>query len=314
MECEVLDRCNLCDSLQIHSVDAENNICECLSCGYVFDSPRPTSNELDKFYSRATQYDPWLSEEAARDGLWERRLRKLRRTSREGTLLDVGAGIGQFLCHAKPFFTRVVGTEVSDSAIRIAKAKYGLELIKGDLANIEFADDVAFDNITAFHVLEHVPDPRKTVRACWRLLGSGGILLVAVPNDILSLNRRLKTGVKKVLRKMGVRKFRDPGKSGLRKITLDGSLDEIHLSHFTPSVLQRLLEGSGFRILEKSLDPYYVAHGIRLLCCHCCYAVSTCMEVVLRRNVYETIWMVGEKVIGHKHHGRLNGSAAMEPR
>lgn len=296
MDVEVLDTCNVCDSRKIFPVDVENNICKCRSCGYVFDNPRPTTSAIVEFYSMPTKYDSWLSAEGERDALWKRRLRKLKRVSKQGTLLDVGSGIGQFLYHAKPFFTKVFGTEVSSSAIEIAAGKYGLELIEGDLSDIEFGHNVVFDNVTLFHVLEHVPDPRKTIQKCWSLLSNGGVLVVAVPNDILSFGRRLKTGVKILLRRMGVRRFREPGKLGLPKIVLDGSSDEIHLSHFTPSVLQRLLEGSGFLILKDSLDPYYVASGIKLFRYHCLYVFSMIVKFVLRRNIYATIWMVAKKV------------------
>ena len=299
MKMESLDRCNVCDSTEIRSVDAENRICTCLSCGYVFDSPRPAATEIGDYYSGPAKYDSWLSEESARDVLWKRRLGKLRRRSKGGTLLDVGAGIGQFLHHAKPFFTKVTGTEVSDSAARLARSKYGLDLVRGNLTSIEIGADGLYDNITMFHVLEHVPNPKKTIRACWRLLRERGVLVVAVPNDILSLSRRSKTRVKKLLWRIGVRRSGDPGALGLKKIALDGSLDEIHLSHFTPSVLQHLLENSGFRVLESSLDPYYVASGLKLLRCRCCYGIAACVQFILGRNIYETIWMVGEKV-GHE--------------
>jgi SAM-dependent methyltransferase len=302
MDVEVLDTCNVCDSRRLVPVDVENNIWRCRSCGYVFDNPRPTSLEIAAFYSKPTQYDSWLSAEGARDALWRRRLRKLTTVSKQGTLLDIGAGTGQFLYHARSFFTQVSGTEVSKSAIETAKEKYELELIEGDVTDIEFGRHVVFDNITLFHVLEHVPNPRKTIERCWSLLSDGGVVVVAAPNDILSFSRRLKTRVKILLRRIGVRRFTEPGKLGLSRIALDGSSDEIHLSHFTPSVLRRLLENSGFLILKESLDPYYVATGIRLFRCHCLYMLAQLVKLVLRRNVYATIWIAGKKVVSTSHH------------
>ncbi len=295
MEMETLRGCSLCGSSRIDSLDAANNICKCRACGYVFDNPRPAPEEIGGFYSRPAKYDSWLAEEAARDALWKRRLKKLKRVSKEGSLLDVGSGIGQFLYHARPLFAKLSGTEVSDSAIRLAQAKYGVKLIKGGPEEVEAGGEGPFDNVTMFHVLEHVPNPKETIQVCRRLLRNGGVLAVAVPNDVLSASRRLRTGMKRLLRRLGFRRFRETGRLGLRKISLDGSLDEIHLSHFTPFVLKRLLEDSGFRVVESSLDPYYVACGVKLLRCRCCYAFAALVQLVLGRNIYETIWMVGEK-------------------
>ena len=100
MELETLDSCNLCNSKQIQSIDPDNNICKCQYCGYIFNNPRPTSDEISSFYSKPNQYDLWLSDEQARDSLWKRRLKKMRKSRKTGTLLDIGTGIGQFLQQA----------------------------------------------------------------------------------------------------------------------------------------------------------------------------------------------------------------------
>lgn len=293
---EELDKCNICGSSQIISVDVDNNICECQSCAYVFDSPRPTAQAISEFYSKPTQYDSWLVAESARDVLWGRRLKKLKKICKRGSLLDVGTGIGQFIHHARPFFSKVSGSEVSSSAIEIAKNKYGLDLIEGDVTDIEFGQDICFDNITLFHVLEHVPDPWKTVQKCSALLSDGGVLVIAVPNDVLSFSRNFKSMLKRFLLRIGIRRFSDPGKLGLPKIQLDGSMDELHLSHFRPSVLQRLLEDSGFQIIANSLDPYYVASGFRCLRHQIYYLLASLIKLVLRKNIYVTIWIAGEKI------------------
>src|SRR5207248_9114315 len=70
-----------------------SNFSRCGSCGYVFDNPRPTIDELVAFYSQPAKYDSWLHASKARDALWARRLKRLLPYKAAGNLLDVGTGI-----------------------------------------------------------------------------------------------------------------------------------------------------------------------------------------------------------------------------
>ncbi len=285
---ETVLACNICRSDQIQAVDPEWNFCRCGSCGYVFDSPRPTIAELVAFYSQPAKYDSWLSAARARDALWKRRLKKLLPRKTTGNLLDVGAGIGQFLHHAKPFFADLQGTEVSGSALRVAREQYGLELHPGQVEELPLTLE-SFDNITLFHVLEHVPDPVKLVQRCNTLLRPGGVLTIAVPNDVLAWTSALK----KLGKRLGLRPFQKF--SPVLGISRAGSSREIHLSHFTPSVLRRLLEENGFSILEESLDPYYASVGLRWAADALYFAFHRALLATLKINRYDTIWIVCRK-------------------
>jgi len=285
---EVVMSCNVCRSDRIQKVDSEFNLCRCSSCGYIFDSPRPSFAEVSAFYSQAGKYDSWLDEERARDILWKRRLKKLLRRSSRGNLMDIGAGIGQFLHHAKPLFREVAGTEVSESAIAIAKRKYGLALLAGEVSDLDLPPE-SFDNITLFHVLEHVPDAGMLVARCGTMLKPQGVLVIAVPNDILAWTSKIK----KLGKRLGLGPFQKFSPTlGLSRA---GASREIHLSHFTPAVLRQLLENSGLHVVEESLDPYYVSGGVRLILDSAYYALHQLLHATLKINWYDTIWMVARK-------------------
>ena len=288
VDTEIVLTCNVCRCDHIETVDPEFNFCRCESCGYVFDSPRPSFAEISAFYSQAGKYDAWLKEEPARDMLWERRLKKLLQSGATGRLLDIGAGYGQFLHHARPFFTEVTGTEVSESAVALAKVKYGLTLLAGPVDDLSLPPQ-SFDVITLFHVLEHVPDPRNLVNRCHAILRPQGFLVIAVPNDVLAWASKIK----KIGKNLGIKAFQKfSPKVGISRA---GASREIHLSHFTPAVLRQLLENSGLRIIEESLDPYYVSRGVRLSLDRAYYALHRMLHATLKINRYDTIWMVAHK-------------------
>jgi ubiquinone/menaquinone biosynthesis C-methylase UbiE len=288
---ELIECCNVCGGNLIRPADSDWNLYQCLDCEYVFDNPRPTLEEISAFYSKPTKYDSWIDELQARDALWQRRLKKLLPYSNKGSLLDVGTGIGQFLHHAQPFFTELHGTEVSESAVRIAKEKYGLEISRGTLEQLDLPT-ASFDNITLFHVLEHVPDPSRLITACWRLLRPDGILVIAVPNDVLAWTSFLK----KAGKWFGLSSFEAfSPKFGLPKM---GASSEIHLSHFTPRVLRRLVESYGFAVLDESLDPYYAASGVKKMVYSSYYTLHKVLLSLFDSNRYDTIWMVARKQHG----------------
>lgn len=290
---ETVAVCNLCHSRTIRQLDREYNFCQCGACGYVFDSPRPTLEEIVAFYSQESKYDSWVDAAAARDALWQRRLEKLLPYRADGNLLDVGTGIGQFLHHARPHFADVQGTEVSASAVRVAHEKYGLKVHQGRVEEMGFPPG-SFNNITLFHVLEHVPDPADMVACCRNLLRTDGVLAIAVPNDVLAWTSKLK----KLGRNLGLAPFQKF--SPVLGISRAGSSREIHLSHFTPRVLSSLLESAGFTILDQGIDPYYASSGLRGAVDAAYCSVHGLMYKTFRMNRYDTIWIVGRKDDGVK--------------
>lgn len=274
---EVVAKCNFCGSSRFADLDASANLKRCLDCDYAFVSPRPSLDDLKKYYSKPSKYDVWLDQIDARELLWKRRLAKIRKFKIAGKLLDVGAGIGQLLHQAKNDFAGVDGLEISASAIVIAKEKYGLNLRQGTIEELSF--DKTYENITLFHVLEHVHDPRFVLEKCKSLLVPGGTLMIAVPNDLKSMELKLRNMKRKI------------GKFGIPPIVLDGSVDEIHLSQFTPSSLAGALERVGFKVVDVSLDPYFAKTGWKLLVHRLYYAFHSSLNKLSGANFYNTIWV-----------------------
>lgn len=138
----------------------------------------------------------------------------------EGRYLDVGCGSGAALAVARALGWTVAGIEVDGPAAEKAR-RHADELHVGDVLSAPFAPG-RFDLVTAFHVLEHVPDPVAVTRRMLEWLAPGGLLIIEVPNA----------------GGLGARVF-GRAWSGLELPR--------HLSHFTPGALSSTVERAGGR-------------------------------------------------------------------
>lgn len=95
----------------------------------------------------------------------------------EKTVLDIGAGTGDFLKVCKNNNWTVLGVEPNLNARNIA-AKKEVFLYE----NLEAITNTKFDVITLWHVLEHVADLPNYIQQLKKLLKPNGRLIIAVPN------------------------------------------------------------------------------------------------------------------------------------
>ncbi len=93
------------------------------------------------------------------------------------SLLDVGAGTGDFLITAKTNNWNVNGVEPNSKAKKLASEK-GLQLF----SDLDSLPNKEYDIITLWHVLEHLPDLEIKIRRLKSLLKKDGTLIIAVPN------------------------------------------------------------------------------------------------------------------------------------
>lgn len=93
------------------------------------------------------------------------------------SLLDVGAGTGDFLLEAEKRAWNTSGVEPNSLAIENAKHK-GIHLVE----SLSELPKQQYDVITLWHVLEHLPNLQQQIKQITDLLSNHGILIIAVPN------------------------------------------------------------------------------------------------------------------------------------
>ncbi|WP_127136046.1 class I SAM-dependent methyltransferase [Flagellimonas oceanensis] len=93
------------------------------------------------------------------------------------SLLDLGAGTGDFLITAQNSGFRVTGIEPNAKARKLAEQK-GVHLQE----SLKEVSGQKFQAITLWHVLEHLPNLEEQITTLANLLEEDGVLVIAVPN------------------------------------------------------------------------------------------------------------------------------------
>lgn len=103
------------------------------------------------------------------------------------SVLDVGCGGGILSESMAALGAQVTGIDLGDKALQVAKLhllESGLQVDYRKIAVEELAADHPghYDVVTCMEMLEHVPDPASTVRACAQLVKPGGQVFFSTLN------------------------------------------------------------------------------------------------------------------------------------
>lgn len=202
--------------------------------------PQPSLEKLPSYY----ESDDYISHTDGKRSLFEKmyhavksialknKLKLINAQTSKGSLLDIGAGTGEFLLVAKNDGWNVTGIEPSDKAKGIAINK-GISFAT-DLASLQ---DHSFDVITMWHVLEHVPNLEHQIAELKRLIKPNGTVIIAVPNF----------------------KSFDANHYGAFWAAYDVP---IHLWHFSKTAIQKLFAQQQLelvKVLPMKFDSFYVS-------------------------------------------------------
>jgi ubiquinone/menaquinone biosynthesis C-methylase UbiE len=98
------------------------------------------------------------------------------------SILDLGCGEGTRLGLIKGDGKNLTGIDVSEMAIKKAKAKYPQNsFVSGNIEKLPFPDG-SFDFVYSAFVFEHLDKPEEVLQEALRVLKPGGKLLIIAPN------------------------------------------------------------------------------------------------------------------------------------
>jgi 2-polyprenyl-3-methyl-5-hydroxy-6-metoxy-1,4-benzoquinol methylase len=206
----------------------------CLRCGFVYQNPRPSQQEL------LGAYQTYLPEGEEEIEAWGRMVAPIFRAGADliersipcGKLLDVGTGYGFFLALMQSRGWEVIGLEVSPTGAQYGRKRWGLSILSQPWEKASFHEG-EFDVVTAFYVVEHLPDPVSFFREVHRILRPGGMILVRYPHT---------TPIKDILAPMRI-------KNDLYHLPF-------HLSDFSPRTMRRALQLTGFANIKTVIGGF----------------------------------------------------------
>lgn len=204
-------------------------------------SPQPDAANLSKYY----ESEDYISHTDGKRSLFEKAYHFIKNIAlknklslinklqdKKGSLLDIGAGTGDFLLVAKNNGWDTIGVEPSEKARSIANRK-GIEL-KQETLDFE---SHSFDIITMWHVLEHVPNLDSQIKELKRLLKPNGSIIIAVPN------------------------FKSYDANHYQEFWAAYDVPR-HLWHFSKTAIQKLFQKENIdllKILPMKFDSFYVS-------------------------------------------------------
>jgi 2-polyprenyl-3-methyl-5-hydroxy-6-metoxy-1,4-benzoquinol methylase len=225
-----------------HTVSHETfHVKRCTNCELAITTPRPELSELSKYYKS----EEYISHSGKTSGgiggiykiarsyalTWKKRM--ITKFNKGNTALDFGCGTGDFLYTLQKQGLQVDGVEPSNLA-RAKAAELNNQPIYSDINEIE---NKTFDVITAWHVIEHVPDLHATLLKLKTLLAKNGTVFIAVPN------------------------YQSYDSSVYKKYWAGYDVPR-HLWHFSKKSMTHLLQSHGFALQEvipMKLDSYYIS-------------------------------------------------------
>lgn len=204
-------------------------VVRCAACGFLYAGAVLRPERLRAYYAEGFAGDRQRRGQMVNARVNALAVRRLVDLSRVRSALDVGCGYGDFLRRlADRHGIRGRGLELSRQEADFARATLGLDVLAVPIEEAGLPEG-AFDLVTSFEVIEHVPDPMPFLGQLARLLVPGGTLVVMTDNFESAVCRALGPGFPKWI-------------------------PHTHVSHFSAATLRWAVEHTPGLRLERLLS------------------------------------------------------------
>lgn len=158
------------------------SFCRCNNCGLTLINPRPDFSTIRAGYDAA--YSAGYTRKA--DKKHRRAARRVRRVQREyglsGRWLDVGCSAGFVVAAAAAAGYDAYGVDIEEHGVRYGRETLGLNQLALGLLEEQSYPQHHFQVISAYDVIEHVPDLNGFVAELSRILAPEGVIDLGTPD------------------------------------------------------------------------------------------------------------------------------------
>ena len=218
---------------KLSSVEFKYKVVKCKNCGLHSLYPIPIDTDLDWIYSQYAEKGNRIEVEKLRQKyVYPRKIeliKKLHPTAKN--IFDLGAGIGGFAATAIDNGYEVIGIDLEEEQVKLAKEIFDVELKHQKFKEFKKENTKKFDIVMLHHVLEHLQNPSSVLHDLQLLLANNGLIIIEIPNQFFNLK-------KNIYEKIGYTKYKYPHNP------------YHHIFFFSPKTIAELVRVAGYKIIK----------------------------------------------------------------
>lgn len=212
----------------VEDVD-KGDVGECNTCGvlYAYRRVNETIYEiLCRYYVPSHMTEPETFKKVASQRLKDINsdIDTIESYVKRGKMLDIGTSCGDILVYARTRGWEVRATELSTLMEELLVSLVLIDTHRGFIDTCEM-EDGEFDVISMRHVIEHLSNPVADLKKLHKALKDDGILFISTPEHALD-----------------------------QEYFVTNHMLPLHIVNYTRDTLERLLEATGFYIVEYKAD------------------------------------------------------------
>ena len=158
------------------------------------------------------------------------KLSEVKKFTKGDRLLEIGTGAGELTSVAKELLFNITGIEIRPIYAKNVSDRLNIPIYSIDF--MDFETDGLFDIIILGDVLEHIPNPSRTLEKAYNLLNKEGVIWISTPNFESAFSYIMKD--------------KDP----MWRVCE-------HLNYFSYISLKKVLEKTGFKTIDYKISQHY---------------------------------------------------------